>query len=287
MKLYRLADSAVYGNGCGSSLRSAIDFSGKNMRAMLGIDRPYFSFLREVNPSGSELCVIRELLRFKPRPTPEQIKWVLVHEVTDIKALKELLGCITLHKLQRYVDGQLASADTKNWPYRHMTALLTDYRDYLDMCRQMQYDIRNTFVLYPRDLKEAHDRVAKELKDKHTAEQAKAIADSFGKWQERYAYHDKELMVIPPHSAKDIVDEGAALHHCVGHYVERVAQNQCVILFVRRVSEPGKPLCTVEVRDGQVIQSRCFGNEEPSAQIRGFIEQWKKRVLCAADQAAA
>lgn len=287
MKLYRLAASAVYGNGYGSSLRSAIDFSGKNMRAMLGIDRPYFSFLREVDPSGSELCVIRELLRFKPRPTSEQIKWVLAHEVTDIKTLKELLGCMTLHKLQRYVDGQLASADTKNWPYRHMAALLTDYRDYLNMCRQMQYDIRNTFVLYPRNLKEAHDRVAKELKDKHTAEQAKAIADSFDKWQERYAYHDKELMVIPPHSAKDIVDEGAALHHCVGHYVERVAQNQCVILFVRRVSEPGKPLCTVEVRDGQVIQSRCFGNEEPSAQIRGFIEQWKKRVLCAADQAAA
>ena len=287
MKLYRLAASAVYGNGYGSSLRSAIDFSGKNMRAMLGIDRPYFSFLREVDPSGSELCVIRELLRFKPRPTSDQIKWVLAHEATDIKTLKELLGCMTLHKLQRYVDGQLASADTKNWPYRHMTALLTDYRDYLDMCRQMQYDIRNTFVLYPRNLKEAHDRVAKELKDKHTAEQAKAIADSFDKWQERYAYHDKELMVIPPHSAKDIADEGAALHHCVGHYVERVAQNQCVILFVRRVSEPGKPLCTVEVRDGQVIQSRCFGNEEPSARIRGFIEQWKKRVLCAADQAAA
>ena len=287
MKLYRLADSAVHGNGYGSSLRSAIDFSGKNMRAMLGIDRPYFSFLREVDPSGSELCVIRELLRFKPQPTPEQIKWILAHEVTDIKTLKELFGCMTLHKLQRYVDGQLASADTKNWPYRHMTALLTDYRDYLDMCRQMQYDIRNTFVLYPRNLKEAHDRVAKELKDKHTAEQAKAIADSFGKWQERYAYHDKELMVIPPHSAKDIVDEGAALHHCVGHYVERVAQNQCVILFVRRVSEPGKPLCTVEVRDGQVIQSRCFGNEEPSAQIRGFIEQWKKRVLYASDKAAA
>lgn len=286
MKLYRLAASAVYGNGYGSSLRSAIDFSGKNMRAMLGIDRPYFSFLREVDPSGSELCVIRDLLRFKPRPTSEQIKWVLAHEVMDIKTLKELLGCMTLHKLQRYVDEQLAS-DTKNWPYRHMTALLTDYRDYLDMCRQMQYDIRNTFVLYPRNLKEAHDRVAKELKDKHTAEQAKAIADSFDKWQERYAYHDKELMVIPPHSAKDIVDEGAALHHCVGHYVERVAQNQCVILFVRRVSEPGKPLCTVEVRDGQVIQSRCFGNEEPSARIRGFIEQWKKRVLCAADQAAA
>lgn len=285
MKLYRLAASIVYGNG--ASLHSAIDFGGKNMRAMLGIDRSYFSFLREVDPSGSELCVIRELLRFKPRPTSEQIKWVLAHEVTDIKTLKELLGCMTLHKLRCYVDGQLASADAKNWQYRHMTALLTDYRDYLDMCRQMQYDIRNTFVLYPRSLKEAHDRVAKELKDKHTAEQARVIADSFGKWQERYAYYDKELMVIPPHSAKDIVDEGAVLHHCVGHYVERVAQNQCVILFVRRVSEPDKPLCTVEVRDGQVIQSRCFGNEKPSAQIRGFIEQWKKRVLCATDLAAA
>ena len=85
---------------------------------------------------------------------------------------------------------------------------------------------------------------------------------------------------------KDLVDEGTALHHCVGQYVKKVAQNKCVILFVRKVSEPDKSLCTIEVRDGQVVQARCFGNQEPPAPITAFIEQWKRRVLYAADEAA-
>lgn len=95
------------------------------------------------------------------------------------------------------------------------------------------------------------------------------------------------LMVIPPHSSKELIDEGTALRHCVGRYVKRVAQRECVILFVRKVAEPDKSLCTVEVRDGRVVQTRGFDNEDPPAQITAFIEQWKQRVLYAAEKAAA
>lgn len=136
-------------------------------------------------------------------------------------------------------------------------------------------------------LKDAHDSAAKTLKDKRTAEQEKAIGDSFDEWQKRYQYQSKELMMIPPHSAKEIVDEGAALHHCVGHYLKNVAEKERVILFVRSVAEPDKSLCTVEVKDGQVTQARGFDNAEPPAQITAFIEQWKHRVLYASDKAAA
>lgn len=93
-----------------------------------------------------------------------------------------------------------------------MTNLLTDYCDYLRMCKELQYDVKNSFVLFPHKLKDAHDSAAKTLRDKHTAEQEKAIADSFDEWQKRYQYQGKELMMIPPHSAKEIVDEGSALH---------------------------------------------------------------------------
>lgn len=286
MKLFRLTASIVYGRH-GPSLRSAVDFSGKNMRAMLGIDRSHFSFLQEIDPTADELRVIRSLLQLKPRPSTEQIRWFIAHEVTDIKTVKEILAYMSLHKLQRYLSERFTLTGTGSRPHRSMAMLLADYRDYLDMCRQLQYDTENTFVLFPRDLIEAHDRVVKELKDRHTAEQEKKIADSFDKWQEQYQFCGKELMVIPPHSAKEIADEGAALHHCVGRYVDRVAQEQCVILFVRKVSEPDKSLCTVEVTNGQVTQARGFGNAEPSATVREFIEQWKKRVLFAADKAAA
>jgi len=289
MKLYRLVSGIIYGGYSYSALQ-AINFNGENMRAILGIDRPYFPLLRELNPSIDQLHLIRQLLQADHKPSTEQIKWFIASKISNADAAKELLAHMSVHKLQRYVEQQFAPEDEaalKRVDYYKMNALITDYHDYLCMCKELQYDVKNSFILFPRELKAAHDSVAKTLKDKRTAEHEKAIAGSFDEWQKRYQYQSKELMMIPPHSAKEIVDEGAALHHCVRLYVKNVAEKKSVILFVRSVDEPDKSLCTVEVKDGQVTQARGFDNEEPPAQITAFIEQWKQRVLYASDKAAA
>ena len=289
MKLYRLVSGIIYGGYSYSALQ-AINFNGENMRAILGIDRPYFPLLRELDPSIDQLHLIRQLLQADHKPSTEQIKWFIASKISNADAAKELLAHMSVHKLQRYVEQQFAPEDEaalKRVDYYKMNTLITDYHDYLCMCKELQYDVKNSFILFPRELKAAHDSVAKTLKDKRTAEQEKAIAGSFDEWQKRYQYQSKELMMIPPHSAKEIVDEGAALHHCVRLYVKNVAEKKSVILFVRSVDEPDKSLCTVEVKDGQVTQARGFDNAEPPAQITAFIEQWKQRVLYASDKAAA
>lgn len=289
MKLYRLVSGIIYGGYSYSALQ-AINFNGENMRAILGINRPYFPLLRELNPSIDQLHLIRQLLQADHKPSTEQIKWFIASKISNADAAKELLAHMSVHKLQRYVEQQFAPEDEaalKRVDYYKMNTLITDYHDYLCMCKELQYDVKNSFILFPRELKAAHDSVAKTLKDKRTAEQEKAIAGSFDEWQKRYQYQSKELMMIPPHSAKEIVDEGAALHHCVRLYVKNVAEKKSVILFVRSVDEPDKSLCTVEVKDGQVTQARGFDNAEPPAQITAFIEQWKQRVLYASDKAAA
>ena len=289
MKLYRLVSGIIYGGYSYSALQ-AINFNGENMRAILGIDRPYFPLLRELNPSIDQLHLIRQLLQADHKPSTEQIKWFIASKISNADAAKELLAHMSVHKLQRYVEQQFAPEDEaalKRVDYYKMNTLITDYHDYLCMCKELQYDVKNSFILFPRELKAAHDSVAKTLKDKRTAEHEKAIAGSFDEWQKRYQYQSKELMMIPPHSAKEIVDEGAALHHCVRLYVKNVAEKKSVILFVRSVDEPDKSLCTVEVKDGQVTQARGFDNEEPPAQITAFIEQWKQQVLYASDKAAA
>lgn len=289
MKLYRLVSGIIYGGYSYSALQ-AINFNGENMRAILGIDRPYFPLLRELNPSIDQLHLIRQLLQADHKPSTEQIKWFIASKISNADAAKKLLAHMSVHKLQRYVEQQFAPKDEaalKRVDYYKMNTLITDYHDYLCMCKELQYDVKNSFILFPRELKAAHDSVAKTLKDKRTAEHEKAIAGSFDEWQKRYQYQSKELMMIPPHSAKEIVDEGAALHHCVRLYVKNVAEKKSVILFVRSVDEPDKSLCTVEVKDGQVTQARGFDNEEPPAQITAFIEQWKQRVLYASDKAAA
>ena len=289
MKLYRLVSGIIYGGYSYSALQ-AINFNGENMRAILGIDRPYFPLLRELDPSIDQLHLIRQLLQADHKPSTEQIKWFIASKISNANAAKELLAHMSVHKLQRYVEQQFAPEDEaalKRVDYYKMNTLITDYHDYLCMCKELQYDVKNSFILFPRELKAAHDSVAKTLKDKRTAEHEKAIAGSFDEWQKRYQYQSKELMMIPPHSAKEIVDEGAALHHCVRLYVKNVAEKKSVILFVRSVDEPDKSLCTVEVKDGQVTQARGFDNEEPPAQITAFIEQWKQWVLYASDKAAA
>ena len=289
MKLYRLVSGIIYGGYSYSALQ-AINFNGENMRAILGIDRPYFPLLRELDPSIDQLHLIRQLLQADHKPSTEQIKWFIANKISNADAAKELLAHMSVHKLQRYVEQQFAPEDEaalKRVDYYKINTLITDYHDYLCMCKELQYDVKNSFILFPRELKAAHDSVAKTLKDKRTAEHEKAIAGSFDEWQKRYQYQSKELMMIPPHSAKEIVNEGAALHHCVSLYVKNVAEKKSVILFVRSVDEPDKSLCTVEVKDGQVTQARGFGNEEPPEQITAFIEQWKQRVLYAADKAAA
>lgn len=289
MKLYRLVSGIIYGGYSYSALQ-AINFNGENMRAILGIDRPYFPLLRELNPSIDQLHLIRQLLQADHKPSTEQIKWFIASKISNADAAKELLAHMSVHKLQRYVEQQFAPEDEaalKRVDYYKMNTLITDYHDYLCMCKELQYDVKNSFILFPRELKAAHDSVAKTLKDKRTAEHEKAIAGSFDEWQKRYQYQSKELMMIPPHSAKEIVDEGAALHHCVRLYVKNVAEKKSVILFVRSVDEPDKSLCTIEVKDGQVTQARGFDNKEPPAQITAFIEQWKQRVLYASDKAAA
>lgn len=289
MKLYRLVSGIIYGGYSYSALQ-AINFNGENMRAILGIDRPYFPLLRELNPSIDQLHLIRQLLQADHKPSTEQIKWFIASKISNADAAKELLAHMSVHKLQRYVEQQFAPEDEaalKRVDYYKMNTLITDYHDYLCMCKELQYDVKNSFILFPCELKAAHDSVAKTLKDKRTAEHEKAIAGSFDEWQKRYQYQSKELMMIPPHSAKEIVDEGAALHHCVRLYVKNVAEKKSVILFVRSVDEPDKSLCTVEVKDGQVTQARGFDNKEPPAQITAFIEQWKQRVLYASDKTAA
>lgn len=291
VKLFRLVRDIVNGS-FSFMIGKTINREGKNLRDVLKLDHSWLPLLQEVDPGIAQLNVIQWFINTGKKPDAAMIKWCTENAIQDVSVLAELLSHMTMHKLMRYADAQyeirIASTKTPEYiRYYNMANLLADYRDYLRMCKEMQYDVKSSFVLFPRNLNSAHDCVVEALDAKRTAEQEKAFADSFEEWQRLYQYKGKDLMVIPPHSSKELIDEGTALHHCVGRYVKRVAQHECVILFVRKITEPDKSICTIEVRDGQVTQARGFGNENPPAKIKAFIEQWKQRVLYAADKAAA
>ncbi len=96
---------------------------------------------------------------------------------------------------------------------------------------------------------------------------------------QQYHFVKYGFAVLLPHTAKEILEEGQNLHHCVGSYVKKVVKRESTILFVRKAGEQGKSLCTVEIHNGELVQARCYKNEPPSPAIQRFLDIWEKKVL--------
>ena len=136
-------------------------------------------------------------------------------------------------------------------------------------------------VLLPRELQEAHAGTAARCDVKKQAKYNDAIRGQTGALTEKYGYCADGYMVRVASSADEIVREGMLMHHCVARYCSKMAEGGCVIAFVRTVSEPEKPLCTVELNGDNVIQIRAKGNGSPDENVSKFFEKYKKeKLLC-------
>lgn len=192
----------------------------------------------------------------------------------------------------RYLDEQylcLQGRKSGHGPLRYdsMQSVVTEYRDYLDMCQKQNYDLSNSFVLYPADLQKAHDKVAQRIRHKADAKLRQDFKAAYKCVMGRLDFEANGMKIVYPASSDEIIAEGHALHHCVGSYVDQVAKRKCMILFLRRCKDEGKPFYTVEVRGRKVVQVRGMENKDATPEVRKFMDRWERQVLQAPSRAAA
>lgn len=292
LKLFRLATFVVYGDGNGRKFygTEVLNGEGKTITEVLGVGKQYLPLLQEVNPGGQQFKLMKGLIKDHIEPDRELLKWCSEYGIDNWEHITTPIRFMTKYKLMRYATTQFEAHRKTSYAspgYYSMSYLLSDYVDYLSMSDALDYDMKNSFVLFPKDLKEAHDRV-NDLSDAELSEvYDRKVAKAFAGLKGRYQFAGMGFVVLPPHSAKEIVTEGQELHHCVGRYVKDVVREKCVILFIRRADAPEEPFCTVEVKNGDIAQARMYGNEAPPPQVQKFIEMWKRQVLYAPAGAAA
>ena len=82
-----------------------------------------------------------------------------------------------------------------------------------------------------------------------------------------------------------LVDEGTALHHCVGGYVEAVRRGQCVIIAV--ASRHGRS--TVELSPDGLTVRQHYGayNGAPPARHAQLLRAWHRRIISREDRHCA
>lgn len=185
--------------------------------------------------------------------------------------LADMREYTTLRKLDRYLERQ---------DIRH----IRDYFDYIRWMREMGYDLKNSYNLYPRDFAEAHDQKQIEYQ-RERSKIEKERRKKFNKVLKEMAKSAKdikplnlkigEIFIRPPHELDELKIEGETLHHCVATYIDKVAKGETMIFFIRKESEPDKPYYTLEWK-GRVIQCRGMRNSNPTAEVKAFVEEFDK-----------
>lgn len=147
-------------------------------------------------------------------------------------------------------------------------------RDYWDAAYQIGLDLTDPETYLPRDLHTAHDRAVQIRNDRQTEERNRLQAkNAAGKQalidkrlpdlEKKYCFEYDGLMLRPAYSGVELINEGNALHHCVGGYIDRYADGRTDICFLRRTDAPDKPWRTIEInpKTGAIMQDRGDRND--------------------------
>ena len=197
-------------------------------------------------------------------------------KILSFYSSKHLWKSISISKYVRY----LIDEKKKN-PKTSLAELERQLEDYNKMLKAVLGE-KTKFEL-PYNIVNAHNTMVKNYNaivaegagtGVDTPENIKKLCSLYhDEWN---TYTDDKFMVIRPYLPSDLHREGAELNHCVGTYTNAVLAGRTKIFFVRKKSQPEKPLVTIEVNKGEVLQERGKGNRETTPEEHKFIENWIK-----------
>lgn len=276
LKLYRIVADCINGY-CDEH----INLNGKSFSDVLGLGKEDLPYLQKHNIGLDEI----EIYQILKKNDKKAIQAAIDYHRSDIRGglkMAKMTAHTTFHKAHKYVEAQ---TNLYNKSYSHNTwynhkndDTLRDWEDYIGSCLLLGYDIKNEFVLFPKDLKKAHDEAMELVKQDKTIYNT-AIAGMESEINKQYYYSDKKFLIRAPKSADEIVKEGQKLKHCVGKngYIEKMAKRRIAILFIREARRPTKPFYTMEVEDGEIQQVRGKCNIGVTPEVQKFIDAWQKR----------
>lgn len=240
-----------------------INWKSNNLLKMLGLNRTEFKLLQGQERYYENYCQWREKYpNFKPEELLVMAK-AFGYELGTVEVV-ETLTSIRLPRIAEYLD----NGDINTH----------DYLDYLQQCRDLEYNPSDTAICMPHDFNAMHERLSAIIKYRHSEIERRLFEENYP-LRKDLEFAGGKYIIRQPESLDEIIDEGSKLHHCVGGYAERHARGTLHILFIRRSDKPDKPYYTMELStDGKIVQIRGLRNCAPPKSVLKFIEQYKQHL---------
>lgn len=268
--LYKLAENIVRHR----TKNVRFNWKSNDLKKILKITKPELEYLQESD--GNMYCEYIGFRRhiFSSTNPAETIRYH--RSFYNCEELIKLVSSLTGLRYKKIMDYALKKQNKQGVYF-----LMTCWKDYLNDCNSLEYDLHNETIAMPKDIWQEHDKVMKLVKvreDELLSKKMKRLVEE----RKEMEVTDMELGLIirQPYTAKEIIAEGKALDHCVGGYAERHANGATTIMFLRRLSDPMKPYYTMEVGTDLKIK-QCYGyknnrNSPKTQDIELFEERYQE-----------
>lgn len=276
MGLERLCNDLEYKEG----RSKLINRRGKTAKAQLRLtNKASINQLRRINGGLNDLQILQLEEKWKIRLEDDEVKTIRgifgqwggerkFYNMLELMTVRQLLNRIKKYKEQ----------EANKW-YTSVAAFNV-YYDYIEMRKELGYDISNEVFVHPKNLKEKHDEMVTEknaradalFKAKSEA-QYPGINERYEKLCEKYGFEKDGFVIRPAKNASEIIDEGRTLHHCVGRggYIQKHNKGETFILFLRKSETADIPYYTIEIKGTDILQWYGAHDKKPD---REAISKW-------------
>lgn len=246
------------------TVMGGLNFKSNNLLKILRLTRTEFKMLKGNEKVYFKYVLFREQL---PGLKPEEIFEIAsesVYYANELIAYAQAAGTSIMRMYHYLSENKIRSGD---------------YRDYISQCNELRYDMRDTSIGLPHDFHAAHERCSAIIRYKECEAKRQAFEENKA-YRREYEYETDTLLLRQPQTMNEIIDEGKALHHCVGGYAERHAERKTNIFFIRQKSDPDTPYYTIEVSNKYtIVQCRGFRNDagrEKPEEIKAFEQEYQQ-----------
>ena len=268
-----------YIEGGRAVMNRIVDWKKKRPHEMLRIQKEELETFMQLFRNAPEVALCHQRARLAGQQlTGVQLQTLIGLRHSDFRErpIREGIKSGRILRMLNYLSRQYGTAE-KKYPAQHygLNSMVTVWRDYLDECTALEYDLTKDSIYYPPDLIKQHNRTMKLIKIKSDEISYKKAAARVAKlnWM---AFEKDGLLIRPAESANALAYEGKALDHCVASYADRHISGKTAIFFIRKSASPEKSYFTLELneKDFSVRQNRGKGNCAPPQAVKDFVNDW-------------
>lgn len=268
----------------------ALNLKGTTLEQIMRLDKQRIKQAIELNASTKQLKTLQASYKAKVHLSNEDVEriceYFMYGNQDDIYIFLKKGNIVkTLNYLDKIHEER---KDLKKYEVRR------DYEDYIEQLGilGLPVDKHNRFPAnfyqiheeYSREIRERRDKIAAMDVRKKNMELKKIVKEL----ESLYKLNSKDYVIVWPKSKKDFTTEGQKQHNCVGGYFDRMVKRETVVFFLRRRNEVNKPFCTVEFRNGKMIQCRIAYNNNAPDDVMKIMERisktYEKELIKAAEQ---